>query len=71
MSISCIIRSKKLHVKQKYNKKEICPHLKFGNSLNNTKVIKYQVVEAILYRLKTGCQRWKATMAATTYETIF
>jgi transposase len=49
---------KKLHVKQKYNKKEICPHLKFGNSMDNTKVKVHQVVEAILYRLKTGCQ-WR------------
>jgi transposase len=49
---------KKIHVKQKYNKKEICPHLKFGNSQHNAKVKCYQVVEAILYRLKTGCQ-WR------------
>jgi len=32
--------------------------LKFGNEMNNTKVKVYQVVEAILYRLKTGCQ-WR------------
>ena len=50
--------SKKNVIKQKYNKKEICPHLKFGNSQQNTKVKCYQVVEAILYRLKTGCQ-WR------------
>ena len=49
---------KKNVVKQKYNKKEICPHLKFGNHQQNTKVKCYQVVEAILYRLKTGCQ-WR------------
>lgn len=49
---------KKNVVKQKYNKKEICPHLKFGNSQQNTKVKCYQVVEAIIYRLKTGCQ-WR------------
>jgi len=49
---------KKNVVKQKYNKKEICPYLKFGNSQQNTKVKCYQVVEAILYRLKTGCQ-WR------------
>ena len=30
----------------------------FGNSWNNTKVKVYQVVQAILYRLKTGCQ-WR------------
>ena len=30
----------------------------FGNSWNNTKVKAYQVVQAILYRLKTGCQ-WR------------
>lgn len=34
------------------------PFLKLGNSMNNTKVKVYQVVEAILYRLKTGCQ-WR------------
>jgi len=56
--ISCIIRPKKIHVKQKYNKKEICPHLQFGNSQQNTKVKSHQVVEAIIYRLKTGCQ-WR------------
>ena len=49
---------KKNVVKQKYTKKEICPHLKFGNSQQNTKVKCSQVVEAILYRLKTGCQ-WR------------
>jgi len=32
--------------------------LKFGNSQQNTKVNCYQVVEAIIYRLKTGCQ-WR------------
>ena len=41
-----------------YNKKEICPYLSFGNSMDNTKVPLYQVVEAVLYRLKTGCQ-WR------------
>jgi transposase len=35
----------------------ICPHLKFGNQ-GNTKVELVQVVSAILYRLKTGCQ-WR------------
>jgi transposase len=44
--------------KQKSNKKEICPYLKFGNSLTNTKVKSYKVVQAILHRLKTGCQ-WR------------
>lgn len=34
------------------------PYLKFGNSFNNTKVKEYQVIQAILYRLKTGCQ-WR------------
>ena len=43
---------------KKINKKEICPHLKFGNKFKNTKVKDYQVVQAILYRLKTGCQ-WR------------
>jgi transposase len=39
-------------------KKNICLHLKFGNSYQNTKVQSHQVVSAILYRLKTGCQ-WR------------
>ncbi|MHB8259759.1 MAG: transposase, partial [Bacteroidia bacterium] len=34
------------------------PYLKFGNSFNNTKVKEYQVIQAILHRLKTGCQ-WR------------
>lgn len=46
----------KKNVELKFNKKEICPHLKFGNDLNNTKVKNYQVIHAILYRLKTDCQ---------------
>jgi len=49
---------KKNVAKQKYNKKEICPYLDFGKISNNTKVKDYQVVMAILYRLKTGCQ-WR------------
>lgn len=32
--------------------------MKFGNHLGNTKVKKEEVIEAILYRLKTGCQ-WR------------
>lgn len=32
--------------------------MSFGNTLNNTKVKKYQVIQAILHRLKTGCQ-WR------------
>lgn len=36
----------------------MCPHLKFGNGQKNTKVKAYQVIHAILYRLKTGCQ-WR------------
>ncbi len=39
-------------------KKEICPYIEFGNPMENTKVKDYQVVAAILYRLKTGCQ-WR------------
>ncbi|PIF05769.1 MAG: hypothetical protein CSA36_05065 [Draconibacterium sp.] len=39
-------------------KKEICPYLSFGKLKNNTKAKDYQVVTAILYRLKTGCQ-WR------------
>ncbi len=49
---------KKNDTTQKYYKKEICPHLDFGKIHKNTKVKVYQVVEAILYRLKTGCQ-WR------------
>ncbi len=49
---------KKNVVEQKYNKKEICPYLDFGKISKNTKVKDYQVVAAILYRLKTGCQ-WR------------
>jgi transposase len=45
-------------VKYCNHKKNICPHLPFGNSWGNTKVKLYQVVKAILYRLKTGCQ-WR------------
>jgi transposase len=37
-------------------KKEIYLPLPFGNSWSNTKVKLYQVVKAILYRLKMGCQ---------------
>lgn len=36
----------------------MCPHLQFGNRFKNVKVYDYQVVQAILYRLKTGCQ-WR------------
>jgi transposase len=49
---------KKNVIEQKYNKKEICPYLNFGKNNNNTKVRDYQVVTAIIYRLKTGCQ-WR------------
>lgn len=49
---------KKNVTKQKYNKKEICPYLDFGKINRNTKVKDYQVVIAIFYRLKTGCQ-WR------------
>ena len=45
-------------VKQKYYKKEICVHLDFGKINKDTKVEGYQVVMAIFYRLKTGCQ-WR------------
>ena len=48
----------KKNVEFKFNKKELCPYLKFGNDLNNTKVKNHEVVQAILYRLKTGCQ-WR------------
>ena len=36
----------------------MCPYLDFGKINRNTKVRDYQVVTAILYRLKTGCQ-WR------------
>ncbi len=49
-------KKKKNVIKQKYNKKEICVHLDFGKTNKNTKVKGYQVVMAIIYRLKTGCQ---------------
>ena len=39
-------------------KKSISPYLAFGNSWDNTKVKLYQVVKAIIFRLKTGCQ-WR------------
>jgi len=39
-------------------KNEICLYFNFGKISKNTKVKDYQVVEAILYRLKTGCQ-WR------------
>jgi transposase len=38
--------------------KEICANLSLGLKKNNAKVKVEQVVEAILYRLKTGCQ-WR------------
>lgn len=38
--------------------KEICSHLSLGLKKNNAKVKVEQVVETILYRLKTGCQ-WR------------
>jgi len=68
-SINSTIGVKK-NDKQSYNKKEICPHLKFGNSMYNTKVNKYQVVEAILYRLKTGCQ-WRELPMKQFFRTAY
>jgi hypothetical protein len=53
---NCTIFSKKMFT-TKVIKKEIYPCLKFGHQ-KNTKVKLYQVIKAILYRLKTGCQ-WK------------
>lgn len=49
---------KKKFVKQRYYKKEICPYLSLGEKKNNSKVLLEDVVRAILYRLKTGCQ-WR------------
>lgn len=43
---------------QRYNKKEMIPYLNFGNTYGNTKAKCHEVVSAILYRLKTGCQ-WR------------
>lgn len=34
------------------------PHLKFGNDFKNVKVKQYQVIKAILHKLKIGCQ-WR------------
>lgn len=53
-----IILSKNSNVRQRYYKKKICVHLNFGKINKNTKVKDYQVVIAILFRLKTGCQ-WR------------
>jgi transposase len=50
------------NVRQGYNKKELLPMLKFGNLYGNTKVRNWQVVQAILYRLKTGCEWRKLPM---------
>ena len=44
--------------RQTYNKKEILPKLSFGNAFGNTKVNQLGVLQAILYKLKTGCQ-WR------------
>lgn len=49
---------KNKNVKQIYYKKELCPHLDFSGGHNNAKVAQYQVIQAITYRLKTGCQ-WR------------
>jgi transposase len=40
------------------NKRNIDPYLAFGNAWDNTKVKLHQVVKAIIFRLKTGCQ-WR------------
>jgi transposase len=57
-NIRIILSKKKNVIRQKYYKKEICTQLDFGKINKNTKVKDYQVVMAILYRLKTGCQ-WR------------
>lgn len=56
-----ILLSKK-NARQKYHKKQICPHLKFGNKYANTKVKIEEVVSAIIYKLQTGCQWRKLPM---------
>lgn len=39
-------------------KQYFCPFLSFENSKNNAKVKQYQVIKAIVHRIKTGCQ-WR------------
>jgi len=56
--------------KQSYNKKELCPHLKFGNCMENIKVKKYQLVEALLYRLKMGC-KWHELPIKQLFKTVY
>ncbi len=54
----CLCKKTIIYDRQRNSKKEFCSPLRFGNSWNNTKVKAYQVVQTILYRLKTGC-RWR------------
>ena len=49
---------KKMLLSKSIIKKEICPYFDFGKINKNTKVKDYQVIMAIIYRLKTGCQ-WR------------
>jgi transposase len=51
-------------------KKEMSPYLKFGNKQNNTKVSSTQVIRAILYRLKTGCQ-WRELPIKAFFNTSY
>ena len=62
--------SNKNVVTQKYNKKEIYPYLDFGELKNNAKVKEYQVVEATLYRLETGCQ-WKEPTRGLMFSKLY
>ncbi len=48
--------SKKMLLSNKYYKKESYPYFNFRKNCKNTRVKDYQVVTAIIYRLKTGCQ---------------
>jgi hypothetical protein len=57
------------NVKGKFQK-EICPHLKSGNKMKNTKIELYQVVEAISRRFKTGCQCRQTCSGALLYSTL-
>ncbi|MFV0346926.1 MAG: transposase [Bacteroidales bacterium] len=66
----CVPFFQKNYVRQKYYKKDICPYLSFGKSKNNAKVRCYQVVQAILYRLKTGCQ-WRHLPTRQFFQTKY
>lgn len=62
--------SKKNVVPQNYRKKEFGRYLGFGKSKNNSKVKLEQVVSAILYRTKTGCQ-WRELPMRQFFDTDY